>query len=208
VGKRRTRFPDPTVDPRHAERVASRLAESIERLAAIHARSEERVEGHQRFVEHLTHQLGRPVSLYAVVAISAAWTGLNAAAPWFHLAPIDPPPFHLLQAVATLAALLATVMVLTTQNRESRHARHRALLDLEINLLAERKATKIIDLLEELRRDLPNVQNRADPIAEALTASVEPLGRLSMAIEAEAAAAPRSSDERRTIARDPPTASR
>jgi hypothetical protein len=31
-----------------------------------------------------------------------------------------------------------------------------------VSLLAEDKASKIIDLIEELRRDLPNVHNRVD----------------------------------------------
>ena len=36
-------------------------------------------------------------------------------------------------------------------------------LALQVNLLTEQKATKTIQLLEELRRDLPNVRNRLDP---------------------------------------------
>jgi hypothetical protein len=32
----------------------------------------------------------------------------------------------------------------------------------------------VIQLVEELRRDLPNVQNRSDPVAEAMTKAVDP----------------------------------
>jgi len=40
--------------------------------------------------------------------------------------------------------------------------------------LTEQKAAKLIDLLEELRRDLPNVRNRHDPEAAALQQSMNP----------------------------------
>lgn len=42
-------------------------------------------------------------------------------------------------------------------------------LDLQVDLLADEKNSKIIRMLEELRRDLPNVHNRADPEAEELS---------------------------------------
>jgi len=39
---------------------------------------------------------------------------------------------------------------------------------LQVNLLTEQKVTKLIHLLEELRRDLPMVKDRHDPEAAAL----------------------------------------
>jgi uncharacterized membrane protein len=41
-------------------------------------------------------------------------------------------------------------------------------------VLTEQKAAKLIDLLEELRRDLPNVKNRHDSEAAALQKSMNP----------------------------------
>lgn len=41
-------------------------------------------------------------------------------------------------------------------------AQRRQQLALEVALLAEHKTSKIIDLIEELRRDLPDVHNRVD----------------------------------------------
>jgi uncharacterized membrane protein len=43
-----------------------------------------------------------------------------------------------------------------------------------VTLLTEQKAAKIIDMLEELRRDLPNVKNRHDPEAAVLQQSMKP----------------------------------
>ncbi len=195
--RRRAQFPDPAKEPAHAERVASRLAENIEKLAAVHAAGDERLGRHQQAVEHLTHQLGQPRSLYVILVGALVWITANLYARQLGHAPFDPPPFYWLQGLVSLAALLTTTMVLTTQNRQSRHAKQRAMLDLEINLLAERKATKIIALLEELRRDLPNVVNRPDPIAEAMSASVDPVGKVSRSLEipAETTTSPASQTE-------------
>jgi uncharacterized membrane protein len=41
-------------------------------------------------------------------------------------------------------------------------------------LLAEQKLAKLIALIEELRRDMPNVNNRVDSLAEAMTHAVDP----------------------------------
>lgn len=45
---------------------------------------------------------------------------------------------------------------------------------MQMSLLTEQRTAKIIDLLEELRRDMPSVQNRVDLEAEALTKTVDP----------------------------------
>jgi uncharacterized membrane protein len=66
-----------------------------------------------------------------------------------------------------------TVTILTTQNRVAKLAQRRALLDLQVNLIAEEKIAKIVSLLEELRRDLPSVKNRRDSLAEAMTDAVD-----------------------------------
>jgi uncharacterized membrane protein len=74
----------------------------------------------------------------------------------------------------SLSALLVATMVLTTQNRYAKRAAHRANLELQVNLVAEQKIAKLVSLLEELRRDLPSVRDRVDPIAEAMQESVDP----------------------------------
>jgi uncharacterized membrane protein len=63
---------------------------------------------------------------------------------------------------------------LTRQNRLAKLEEQRAHLDLKVTLLTEQKAAKLIDLMEELRRDLPNVKNRQDSEAVALQQSMNP----------------------------------
>jgi uncharacterized membrane protein len=47
-------------------------------------------------------------------------------------------------------------------------------LTLELAMLSEQKAAKLIELVEELRRDMPNVQDRVDQEAEALAQPADP----------------------------------
>jgi uncharacterized membrane protein len=63
---------------------------------------------------------------------------------------------------------LSATIVLVGQNRQGKLAEQRAHLGLQINLLTEQKASKVIHLLEEWRRDLPMVRNREDPHVSAL----------------------------------------
>ncbi len=151
-------------------------------VLALRARQEEQVDRHQRLVERLTLALGRPRSLYSTLAIVFAWIAFNLAAPALSLPVLDPPPFSRMQCVIGVAALLITTMVLTTQNRMARHADQRAHLDLEVNLLAEQKIAKLIALIEELRRDMPNVHNRRDSVAEKMAHALDP-GAVISAIE-------------------------
>ena len=68
----------------------------------------------------------------------------------------------------TFIGVLITMAVLVRQNRLAQVEESRAHLELQVNLLAEQKTTKIISLLEELRRDLPGVDNRHDEQARTL----------------------------------------
>jgi uncharacterized membrane protein len=153
---------DPTdTMPAHVHR-------GIETVAAIHAHGEQDVSRHQRFVERATHHIGRPRSLYVIVAAAFSWGAWNTIACHFGVGCVDPPPFFWMQGVVGFAALLVATMVLTTQNRHGVIAERRAHLDLEVNLLAEQKVAKLIQLIEELRTDLPNVRDRVDPVAREM----------------------------------------
>jgi uncharacterized membrane protein len=155
---------------------SEQLERTIEAVVTLHMREEEAVSPHQRAIERVTRLLGRPFTIYVIAATAVAWIALNLA-----LGPraLDPAPFFWLQGVVGLAALVMTVMIVATQNPAARQSDRRAQLDLQVNLLAERKIAKVIELLEELRRDLPNVRDRSDIVAVALSRSVDPAGVLN-----------------------------
>jgi len=67
-----------------------------------------------------------------------------------------------------------TTAILITQNRQAKITEQRRHLDLQITLLTERKVSKLIALVEDLRRDIPTVENPHDPEAQAMKEPVDP----------------------------------
>lgn len=159
---------------REAPTPTGHVGHNIQTIAALSAKIEGRVGRHQRAIEHLTDAVGRPATTYVIGVLVLVWTVANGLAPRFGLHAPDPPPFPLLQCAVTVAALLMAVGILTTQNRLAKQTAQRAHLDLQVNLIAEQKVAKLIALIEELRRDLPSVTNREDPLAEAMTEALDP----------------------------------
>ncbi len=149
-------------------------ADNVRTLAQMHSQAERAVGRHQRFIETLTAAIGRPRTLYGLLAAVLLWVAYNALAPRLRVPRFDPPPFAWLQGLISLLALTMTSMVLITQNRQAKSAARRGLLDLHVNLLSEQKVAKLIALLEELRRDLPSVENRQDAQAEVMARPVDP----------------------------------
>jgi uncharacterized membrane protein len=143
--------------------------DDLETVASLHARAQKTLDRHQRFLERVTAQVGRPRTIYVLVVVAATWIVGNLIA----RAPLDPPPFFWLQGALCLYAAFVTTAVLTTQNRQQRHAEERAYLDLQINVIAEQKAAKLIELIEELRRDIPSVRDRRDAEAETMAQAVD-----------------------------------
>ena len=92
---------------------------------------------------------------------SAQCVGPHAG--WRH---VDEPPFPWLQGMVSSNALLLTVAVLIRQNRMAQMAEHRSHLDLQINLLAEQKVSKILQIVDELHREL-KVAHGVPPVAHA-----------------------------------------
>ena len=172
------------------------LNESIEELAALHQRADQDVSVHQRRIERVTAGLGRPSFLYGSTVFVAAWLGTNKLLPALGVAAFDPPPFDCLHLILTFTALAMATMVLVTQNRQMQLADRRSHLDLQINLLAERKVAKVIALLEELRVDLPNVPNRKDAEAQDMATRTRPdavLEALEESVQQEPKDAPENS---------------
>jgi uncharacterized membrane protein len=122
----------------------------------------------------LSTRIGQPNFLRAVIATIIIWMLMNLFADKLGFKAFDPFPFLILQGLIGLSALMTSLIVLTGQNREAILEGQRAHLDLQLNLLAEQKITKLIALLEELRRDLPNVDNRHDHVAEGMQESANP----------------------------------
>jgi uncharacterized membrane protein len=68
--------------------------------------------------------------------------------------PFDPFPFPFLTMTVSLEAIFLTLFVLASQNRLARQSDKRSQLDLQVNLLAEREMTAVLQLLRDIARHL------------------------------------------------------
>jgi len=166
--------PDPQNKPAESDR--DQLSRNIEAVLAFYAREEEKISRWQRTLERISLVIGQPVFLGFILLFVALWMLASIVLHQLGIAEFDPAPFFWLQGIVGLGALLTATVVLTKQNRLARLEEQRAHLDLKVTLLTEQKAAKLIDLLEELRRDLPNVRDRHDPDAATLQQPMDPDG--------------------------------
>jgi uncharacterized membrane protein len=149
-------------------------SQNIETILEFYSREEGKVSRSQRILERVSGFVGQPVFLGIILLIVALWMLANETLRHLGGIEFDPAPYFWLQGIVGLGALLTATVVLIKQNRLAQLEEQRAHLDLKVTLLTEQKAAKIIDMLEELRRDLPNVRNRHDPEAAALQRSIKP----------------------------------
>lgn len=78
--------------------------------------------------------------------------------------PFDPFPFSFLTLVVSLEAIFLALLVLKSQNRMTKEADKRAHIDLQINMLAEQEATKILKMIQRIGKHL----GLAEEIDEAM----------------------------------------
>ena len=150
------------------------IGENIAAVQEFYDRENEKLSRSQRLIEHISSFVGSPAFVAYALVFAGLWMAANMLMIWLGYPEFDPAPYFALQGIVALCALLIGSAVLTKQNRMGRLAEHRANLDLKVTLLTEQKAAKLIDLLEELRRDLPNVNNRHDPTAVTLQEAMNP----------------------------------
>lgn len=149
------------------------IQDSVHALAELHAEHHRRAAPLQRVVDRLVKLVGRPRFVAALTVFMAAWMALNVILGHLGRA-FDPPPFLSLQGGAQLGALYITVLILITQRHEAELSDHREQLTLELVMLSEQKNAKIVELIEEMRRDNPLIKDRVDSHADALSVPADP----------------------------------
>ena len=93
-----------------------------------------------------------PVLILHVVWF-ASWVALNVGV-FRAVRPFDPFPFPFLTMTVSLEAIFLALFVLASQNRLARQTDKRSHLDLQIDLLAEREMTAMLQLLQDIARHL------------------------------------------------------
>jgi uncharacterized membrane protein len=162
---------------------ADHVEATVQNMAGLHAQHANALSELHRLIIRTTAASAQPRAIVSVLAVIASWLGYNILARPLGLAPFDPPPFSLLQAVASVLALIATLLILATQRRDEDLARLRSQLTLQLAVVSEQKLAKLIRLLEEQRLENPLLPNRQDGEAADMAKSADPRRVLDRIIE-------------------------
>ncbi len=152
----------------------SHIEETIRSIAKLQASHHDQASPLQRLADRATAFIGQPKFLLVIMPIVLLWITVNLALQAADIAPLDPPPFNWLQGALELLALYVTVLILSTQRYAEQLSGYREQLTLELAILSEQKASKIIELLEEQRRDNPLIKNRLDVEANMMAIAADP----------------------------------
>ena len=156
----RPRPSDASANRRSVDALPASTKENIELLADFKDGEEAQISGAQTLIERISKFFGSPAYFAFAVAFIGIWILVNMwgmAKGWQH---VDAPPFAALQGLVSSNALLLTVAVLIRQNRMANIAEHRSHVDLQVNLLTEQKAAKILQLVDELQRELTGLRRQ------------------------------------------------
>lgn len=140
------------------EELPSHVERSIADLVQLHDQHREGAGSRLKLIAGLTSVLSRPATLIIVTCGILIWLLLASLDSHGEAIPV----LDWLEVAAALAALIVALVILITQRHQEEHAERRAELTLELALVADKRAAKIIALVEELRRDIPSVSDRHD----------------------------------------------
>ena len=127
------------------------LAETAREVEALEAEQRERESAQERLAHRLTAATGTMTFVVLNLFWFASWIVLNL--PGMPTV-FDPFPFALLTMLVSLEAIILSVLVLISENAQSRRAERRASIDMHVNVLAEREITRLIELVTDIHKTL------------------------------------------------------
>jgi uncharacterized membrane protein len=119
--------------------------------------------------EVITAASGRLWFAIAHVVWFTTWIIWNSGP--FGLPSFDPMPYSFLTLIVSLEAIFLSTFVLIGQNLQAARAERRSVVDLEVNVIAERELTKILRLVADLHRHL-STDTHHDPEIDQMLKSV------------------------------------
>jgi len=150
------------------------IEQTVQAIARLHTAHHRRATSWQLLVDRMTDVVARPAFIGAVTLAVLAWIGFNLALQQFAGWRIDPAGFPRLQGLGELSAIYITALVLMSQRRKDELSELREQLNLELAILTEQKVAKLIALNEEMRRDNPQLADRVDHQADAMSKPADP----------------------------------
>lgn len=155
------------------------IRKNLSAIAEMQRQDLERRTTQERVAAWVTDFAGSMLFVYLHAAWFGAWILLNVGLVRVpYLSDFDRFPFGLLTMVVSLEAIFLSTFVLIGQNNLGSVSERRAELELQVNLLAEQKAAKTLEMLDEIGQQLDHVMRRfnyvSDPEVAALKVSPNP----------------------------------
>ena len=134
----------------------------------------------ERVAEVITSFTGSLSFIWLHIVWFVLWIGLNLSGWAFE--PFDPFPFTLLTMVVSLEAIFLSAFILMAENKQGRLADQRARVDLEVDMIAEREITKLVELVVAIHQHL-GIHRPADRELENMqkTTDIEHLAQVAQA---------------------------
>lgn len=152
--------------------LSEQVVKNIETIIGFQAKEAQKLPWRDRLVEKIAAFFGKSEFLYLQLLFFTSWMFCTHVAPW--LLSFGLPLFDAKEMGLDIAALLIATGVLVQQSRQDQLAEQRSHLILQINLLTEQKIAKLIELMEELRADLPLIRDRHDLEAQIMQQATDP----------------------------------
>jgi uncharacterized membrane protein len=135
------------------EEVANEPADHVKKASedVLKLESLEKTAG-ERMAEGIANFTGSLVFIWLHVIWFALWIVSNS--PWSGFKPFDPFPFTLLTMIVSLEAIFLSAFILMSENRQGRLADRRARVNLQVDMIAEREITKLMELVVAIHANL------------------------------------------------------
>ena len=114
----------------------------------------------ERIAEKIAAFTGSMFFIWLHVVWFGLWIVFNI--PWLGFRPLDPFPFTFLTMVVSLEAIFLSAFILMSENRQGRLADRRSRVNLQVDMIAEREITKLMEVVVEIRNHL-GIHRHVDP---------------------------------------------
>jgi uncharacterized membrane protein len=140
---------------------------NVATIVKLEEEQDQQMSAGERFSAVVARFVGSMGFVFLEIALVVIWLAVNLGL-LPGIAPFDLLPFALLWGIVSFEAVLLTAFVLIRQDHMNRKAEHRSHLDLQINLLSEQAATKVIQMLERMSRKMGIESEVIDPESKEL----------------------------------------
>jgi uncharacterized membrane protein len=146
---RRTALPAAKLNPEIVNKGSDQVGNTINDILKLESHDRTLSE---KIADRIANFTGSMTFVWIHVAWFAAWILINVH--WFGFTPFDPYPFTFLTMVVSLEAIFLSTFILMSENRQARLADRRARVNLQVDMIAEREVTKMMELIVSIHDHL------------------------------------------------------